>query len=344
MATIKKVKRDKGPAYLIGYMHPDKKKWTKRVVYCSYADALKIKAGIETDYAFDKFNLSNPKQRKYLWSQLLDRYKKYSKRNKSQKTIDREEFVFKAFKIFLEGDVYINEITAETIGNYKQKRLGKDKTAATVSIELRVLRAVFNKAVEWKYITKNPANGVKLPKSEDITVRFLTRNEVERLIKAIKDDNNIPFLRLVLAYLHTGARRNELLDPQFTWDDVNFDEKKIMINGVKGENNRYIPMNKVLFDILNEIKKEGSAVPFSDKPYFVSHKIAEYYKTAKITGANLHSLRKTFGSWLIQEGKTDLYVVSRLLGHKSLKTTERYYVDLISANYKQAVESLEGLM
>ncbi|UCH64076.1 MAG: tyrosine-type recombinase/integrase [Fidelibacterota bacterium] len=48
-----------------------------------------------------------------------------------------------------------------------------------------------------------------------------------------------------------------------------------------------------------------------------------------IKGADLHSLRKTFGSTLLQNEKTDLYRVSKLLGHASVKTTERYYVDLL---------------
>jgi site-specific recombinase XerD len=37
----------------------------------------------------------------------------------------------------------------------------------------------------------------------------------------------------------------------------------------------------------------------------------------------LHTLRHTFASRLVKEG-TDLYAVSKLLGHKSIKMTERY--------------------
>ena len=41
-----------------------------------------------------------------------------------------------------------------------------------------------------------------------------------KLILTIKVDEYIQFLRIVKAYLHTGARRNELLPPLFTWDNV----------------------------------------------------------------------------------------------------------------------------
>ena len=80
------------------------------------------------------------------------------------------------------------------------------------------------------------------------------------------------------------------------------------------------------------------------KPDYVSHKIAEYYKIADIQGATLHSLRKTFGSLLLQNGEADLYTVSRLLGHASVRMTEKYYVDLIDENYRVPVMTLDRLI
>ena len=76
----------------------------------------------------------------------------------------------------------------------------------------------------------------------------------------------------------------------------------------------------------------------------VTHKIKKYYNNADIKGANTHSLRKTFGLLLIQEKKADIYTVSKLLGHASVKTTEKYYIDLISENYKAAVDGLEDII
>jgi integrase len=125
---------------------------------------------------------------------------------------------------------------------------------------------------------------------------------------------------------------------------VNFEERKIIIYGMKGQNNRYIPMNHTLYDILINIKGEGEPIPFTYKPYYVSHKIVEYYKLTGIKGANLHSLRKTFGSLLLQNNKADLYTVSRLLGHKSIKTTEKYYVDLLDENYRDSVNGLDEII
>ena len=76
----------------------------------------------------------------------------------------------------------------------------------------------------------------------------------------------------------------------------------------------------------------------------MSHKIAKYYRQVEIEGANLHSLRKTFGSLLLQNRMADLFTVSRLLGHTSVKTTEKYYVDLLQDNLRDSVNGLDGII
>ncbi len=88
----------------------------------------------------------------------------------------------------------------------------------------------------------------------------------------------------------------------------------------------------------------GQKYPFDFSPDFVSHKIKRYYDKSGIKGANLHSLRKTFGSLLLQNGSADLYTVSKLLGHSSVRTTEKYYVDLLDDNYRLSVKGLDDII
>ena len=341
---MKKVQRRDGISYQINYCHPKTKIWTSKTVRCSYKDALKIKADIEKDLAFGKIGKANPDFRKVFYSQLKTKYIKDSKRNKTPKTTEREEIVLSNFTEYLKEDLELNKITQEIIEGFKNLRLDNDKKPSTVSIELRVLKTMFNRAIDWGLIGVNPVKGIKLPKTDNISVRFLTKKEVKKLIATIEADENIEFLRIVIAYLHTGARRNELLPPLFTWDNVDFDEKKVMINGQKGQSKRFLPMNQTLFDLFTEIKAGDPKTPFNFNPDFITKKIAKYYKLAEIKGANTHSLRKTFGSLLIQNNVADIYTVSRLLGHASVKTTEKYYVDLVDDNYKSALDGLNNII
>jgi integrase len=344
MATLKKVENKKGTAYKIGFMHPETKKWTTKTIHTSYKVALRIKAEIEKDVAYGVIGKMNPELRKIFWSQLKAKYKNYAKRNKSPKTVDREKYILNNFDSFLMSDLPADKITPNTIDRFKENRIKDGASLSTVSIEIRCLRALFNKAVEWGVLRTNPVKGIKLPIIEEISVRFLRVNEIKDLMKVIEEDDNNDFLRLVLAYLNTGARRNELLPPLFTWDNVDFEENKILIHGIKRQTRRYIPMNKALRKVFMELKAMKIQTPFNFKPDFITHKIAKYYKVAEIEGANTHSLRKTFGSLLIQNKKADIYTVSKLLGHASVKTTEKYYIDLIDDNYQTAVDGLDEIL
>ena len=100
---------------------------------------------------------------------------------------------------------------------------------------------------------------------------------------------------------------------------------------------KVVPRPKFSLDIATYILNSNSKPDSYEK-------IAKYYKSAKIKGANTHSLRKTFGSLLIQNNVADIYTVSKLLGHASVKTTEKYYVDLVEDNYKSALDGLNDII
>jgi site-specific recombinase XerD len=68
--------------------------------------------------------------------------------------------------------------------------------------------------------------------------------------------------------------------------------------------------------------------------------VKKYYKTANIENANIHTLRRTFGSIMVQQG-VDIFTVSKLLGHSSVTVSEKHYADLLPSNLKAGVKVLE---
>lgn len=277
------------------------------------------------------------------WSDLKQMYFKYMRENNSVLTYKRVNDVFIAFDKYLGfSNPQISKITWRTIESFRNKRLDQGLSKATVALELRHLKAVFNYAVNKSCLRKNPVIGVKFPKNDINKVRYLTVKEIERLVESIKKRNDKEIERIVLAYLYTGARRSELLKPNLTWDDIDFNKRQMLLRG-KGKRNRYIPLNDTLLNQFLKMNKEDREYPFLYTPDYYSHKIHEYYNLAGIAGANLHSLRKTFGSLLMQYNKTDIYTVSKLLGHSSITVTEKYYVDLLDENLRRPVAELENL-
>lgn len=344
MATITLLKRKKGEAYLIRFVHPKTKRYVRRVVYCTRREAEQIRKKIDADIALGKFNIESDDTHGCFWSQLQRKYIQYAKRNKQERSVQRDQDVFKAFNKYLDGtDPPLAEISATTIETFKEVRLEGGVKPASVALELRHLRAVFYQGVKWGMIDTNPVVGVKHPKKEQNKVRYLLQDEIQRLLQVMDDAGDIEFKRLTLVYLHTGARRVEVLAPNLSWADVDFSKRQIRIHG-KGSRDRYVPMNATLLKIFQELQKDGREVPFSFHPDWVSHRIADYYKRAGIGGANLHSLRKTFGSLLLQYHKADLYTVSKLLGHESVRTSEKFYLDLLDENYRDSVAGLDELI
>ena len=142
--------------------------------------------------------------------------------------------------------------------------------------------------------------------------------------------------------MNTGARRNELLPPSFKWDNINLKEKRIYLRG-KGDKERYVPMTPTVVKLLLDRLSEGLKFPFKYGQDHVSHRLREYYKEAGIENANLHTFRKTFGSLLIQGGHADIYAVSKLLGHSSVKVTEKHYIHLLDEDYQASINGLDGV-
>ncbi|NQU66671.1 MAG: phage integrase SAM-like domain-containing protein, partial [Candidatus Marinimicrobia bacterium] len=276
MATLKYLKRKNGEAYQIGYSHPRSKRWVRKTIYCSLKDAEKIKKKLEADIALGLFNITNDRM-DYTWHALLDRYTKYAKRNKSEKTVRREKNVIDAFNRFLKGDISLSEITNSTIEKYKSKRLKIGRRPATVAIEMRILKTIFYQAVKWEIIVKNPVVGVNIPKEGIVKVRYLRLEEIDLLLRVIQDEGDNDFANLIQAYLNTGARRNELLYPTFSWENVDLKNRKILLNG-KGDRKRYVPINGTLLRIFESLLKQFAEAPFMFKPDYVTHRIQQYYK------------------------------------------------------------------
>lgn len=180
---------------------------------------------------------------------------------------------------------------------------------------------------------------LKHPKVKEKPIRFLSIDEINKLLSVI---DNADYRDLVLMYIHTGARCIEILKSNFNWDNVNFENKTINLLG-KGSKYRSIPMNEITYEILYRRKfAEFKKDPFDFTYDMVYKKIKRYYKEAGIKDANIHVLRKTFGSLLVQNG-VNIYTVSKLMGHSSVLVSERHYAKLLDKNLRDGIDELNKL-
>jgi len=197
--------------------------------------------------AEDKF-LDKPKKRaKIRFSDLCDKYlETYSKPEK--RSYSDDVYFVKRFKQYF-GNRYIHEITTLQVAEYKAERKSQVKEA-TVNRELGVLKSIFNRGIEWDMAETNPVKKVKLFKVDNARLRFLSEEEIKKLLAYCSDD----LYDIVMVALNTGMRRGEILG--MTWEDVNLKATTITIpaGNAKNKCSRDVPINTALMKVFCAIK------------------------------------------------------------------------------------------
>jgi integrase len=140
------------------------------------------------------------------------------------------------------GTTKLSRITSGHVEDYRTARLGGERGKVTVNREIEVLRTMLAKAVKWGFLAKNPADKVEDYDEDNKRERFLSNDEVRRLLRATKKSRS-PLLRpAVYLALETGMRKAELLG--LRWDDVRFEAGKILVRETKSGEPRHVPMSR----------------------------------------------------------------------------------------------------
>jgi integrase len=210
--------------------------------------------------------------------------------------------------------------------------------------------AMFSWGIEHGLTTANPFKGVKLS-AAPVRERFLSRAEAGSLLDAIAElqagrDISGAFADAIRLLLLTGARKTEILG--LRWAEVDFDRQRLVLppartkaGGSTGERRIVLspPALTILSDRRAAVEKArrtaAEAGAFAE-PDFVfpasrgqGHAIglrktfARVCAKAKLSSVRVHDLRHSFASFAVADGAS-LFLIGKLLGHASARTTERY--------------------
>lgn len=237
----------------------------------------------------------------------------------------------------------LSALQPSDIHGYTQARLKAGILPGTINRELSVISAAINHAARrWGVPVVNPVRYQWL-KPEPPRLRYLTKPEALRLI-AHAEGLRLDLADFIRLALHTGCRKNELLT--LRWSDVHTEKRFILLRPEQTKSNRRraIPLNKTALQALESLKagnktewvfarKNGERVKALDWLF------RKAVKLAGIEDFRIHDLRHTFASWLVSEG-VELVKVRDLLGHTSIKMTERY-AHLMPDRLHDAVQVLD---
>ena len=205
--------------------------------------------------------------------------------------------------------------------------LGKNHKPATVKNVLELLRRIIRFGKN-KHLCNGLPFSIQMPRVDNIKTEDLSHEELQRLLKAINEEENIQIANLMRMALYTGMRRGELFCLQ--WEDIDFQRGFILIRNPKGGKSQSIPLNDSARDVL-------SKHPQNDSPYVFPGRNGEQRTDAKRPLRRvceraglpkdfrpLHGLRHVYASMLASSGEVDMYTLQKLLTHKSPQMTQRY--------------------
>ena len=272
-------------------------------------------------------------------------YKSYLKEEKrfSLHTITAYEGDIRFFydyyaSVYSEKDITV--LTRAQLRSFVVYMMDRSFSAATISRKISSLKS-FYKFMQREGVVstdKNPFLGLSLPKKEKKLPAYIRKEELLKLFGQDLFAEDFKGLRdrlLLLFILHTGVRRQELINLRNK--DVDISQRNIKVLG-KGKKERQIPLSGELFNILLRYINEKQKKFRTDKdsplfitgegerlyPKFVYRKVNEYLsKVSKSTKTSPHVLRHSFATHLLNNG-ADLNIIKELMGHANLAATQIY--------------------
>jgi len=203
----------------------------------------------------------------------------------------------------------------------------KKRSPQTVKHVLALLKRVINFGVN-KGLCQGVRFKIEMPRVSNNKTEDLTPEQLKRLLEAIGQDDNIQAANLMRLAIYTGMRRGELFKLQ--WDDVDFERGLIWLRDPKGGPNQTIPLNDGAREILEKHPREDSAYVFpgrgGQQRVTISNAVNRIKRRAGLPDdfRPLHGLRHAYASMLASSGKVDMYMLQKLLTHKSPIMTQRY--------------------
>jgi len=215
-------------------------------------------------------------------------------------------------------------ITDDEIRNYllKLRTVHKVSTSYVNSL-ISALRVYYTRVTErkinFKYLIR-PKSGTKLPV-------VLAPEEVLRMIELT---TNLKHKNMIALMYASGLRRSELLHMRI--HDIDFARNVVIVREGKGQKDRQSLLSETFKELLQAYLQE-----YKPKEYVFEGATGGQYSersletVVKEAAARAqipkhitpHKLRHSFATHLL-ENAVDIRYIQELLGHSSIKTTERY--------------------
>ena len=232
---------------------------------------------------------------------------------------------------------YLGTITA--FEKSKKKRLSNNTVVVYYQIFITILRM----AVKKYSLSKDPSEGLKGIKRVNSKAReYLTLDEIKAIMSTPCDIEELKNAALFSAF--TGLRYSDIV--KLTWGEIIEDNGSYSIRFVsqKTERAETLPISPQALQFLGTPGAPGQLV-FSNIKYgsWQNSVLSRWVYSAGITKhITFHCFRHTYATWQLTVG-TDIFVISKMLGHSNVSTTQEY-VKVIDKKKRAAADQMTILV
>jgi len=254
-------------------------------------------------------------------------------------TVYKYRLLFRRLKAFADraGIRYLSELDLATLRDFRAEW---PENALTCYVKLKRLRRFLRFCVDSNWIAVNHALKITPPRVDDPPTLPLTRDEVGKIVNACYDYpdklNRVRLRALVLLMRYSGLRISDAV----TLAKDRIQDDKLLLKTMKTGVIVWLPLPPSVIDSL-------SAIPSSGRYFFwtggstpkncagvYQRALRRLFKQAGTPTAHPHRLRDTFAVEALLSG-IPIERVSILLGHASIRTTEKHYSPWVRARQEQ---------
>lgn len=247
--------------------------------------------------------------------------------------------------------IEIKDVSLNDISNVMQSTINNfiyflhytlDNCPKTRNRKLTSIKKFYEYLSNNNLITYNPTLGVSSSTVEKRQPKYMNLSESKRMLSKTINSNQRFKIRnytITCLFLNCSIRLSELVHINLT--DFKLDEKTLKIKG-KGNIERIIYLNDATCEAIEEYIKVRPKLTKENpdyKAFFISEQNKRISKRSvqniidqgiymtfeeKRPGFHTHTLRHTSATLMYNENDTDIFVIKRILGHKSIAATEIY--------------------
>lgn len=333
--------------------------WEKNPPHLWKSQAAPVSESLETftefkkdfDYDSERRGLHLP-NRRLSWPEFIVRLKREFAPGKKSRAWNRDLTAIHAYERLIKP-IKITDATPDSFSLFKVQRLaetsrrGRPVAPGTVNTDLGSLSAIMTKAVQWGYLRDHPLRFIEKYRIPKQSRRALTREETARAIAASKKSESKDAYDMMMFFLLTGVRLEELTHLPWAHVDVVAGTYKIeawdsgrMKDWPRGWREvRWSPKNcqirenpldpQLLPIIRHRWKRRETPLVFPGLRgprgrFRLGELFDRIFKRGGVEGVTIHNLRHTYGTRMAESG-CDTGTLQDFLGHADVNTTMLYF-------------------